>query len=165
MQDILKRAERLAEINRNVGATLWELQELESSCAKCFFLIAQATVGMGEEAGDQLLNKALGKTFGRTIYLFKEEEILPADLVRKLESLLKDRNWLVHSSRLDSRGAIYSDGKTTDLVTRLKGIADLSTETHGEIATLAENFVQKAGVPLTDIDRIAQDLLEQWHND
>lgn len=92
----LERANRLAEISQRVGFAVWQLQELESASAQCFVLLAQATKGMGLEAGNNLLEKASKKTFGNTVRRMTKANLLSATLGTRFLNLLAERNWLVH---------------------------------------------------------------------
>jgi hypothetical protein len=74
------RAERLAEITQRVGFTLWQLQELEGVAATYFVLLAAAKRGMGTEAGELLVAKAKGRTFGATITQLQAAGLLAGEL-------------------------------------------------------------------------------------
>lgn len=54
----LQKANRLTEITQRIGFALWQIQELEGVSAQYFVLLAQAIKGMGEAAGNVLIEKA-----------------------------------------------------------------------------------------------------------
>lgn len=101
----------LDAITKQIGFTLWQLQELESAAAQYFVLITQAKRGMGLQAGNALVEKAQRKTFGKTICEISKAGLLAGDLESRLTKLLLERNWLVHSSRATNRNAIYRNSE------------------------------------------------------
>lgn len=162
MEKKLEQAERLAFVTQHVGFSLWQLQELEGVSAQYFVLLAQATKGMGLEAGNALEAKAKKRTFGATFQEMKKAGLLPDDLPKRFESILSERNWLVHSSRADSRSAIHSDTSMKRLVDRLEKIADEALSLLKAIGKLTEAYVVKHGVTKEDIDSKSQELLKEW---
>jgi hypothetical protein len=98
----LQKADRLDLIARKVGFALWQLQELEGSAAQYLVLVAKAKPGIGLAAGQALVEEAQSRTFGRTISdLLKTGRLAQAVEVR-FETVLVERNWLVHQSRSTS---------------------------------------------------------------
>lgn len=160
----LQRTERLAAVTQQVGFALWQLQALEAGAAQYVVLLVQATQGMGRTAGEALVEKAQGRTFGTTLQQLAKAKLLDDDLAPRFSRLLGERNWLVHRSRADSRGAIESDGAAQKLLRRIEAIADEAEALMGAIRTLAERFVRERGVSIQDIDAATQQLLQQWQN-
>lgn len=158
----LEIAERLAMVTQQVGFTLWQLQELEGVSAQYFVLLAQATRGMGLEAGNALEAKAKKRTFGATFQEMKKANLLPNELKKRFENLLSERNWLVHSSRADSRSVIHNDSSMQHLMARLDKMAEESLSLLKAIGTLSEAYVTKLGVTKEYIDRKSQELLKEW---
>lgn len=159
----LKKAERLSEITQHVGFTLWQLQELEGVAATYFVLLIQAKQGMGTEAGEILVAKAQGKTFGATIRQLQAAGLLSGELEQRFRNLLRERNWLVHNSRADSRAAVYSDSEFGALLFRLDKIAEEALELLRKIGVLAEKYVTTHGVSKEQINTEAAALLKKWH--
>ncbi|WP_109125914.1 hypothetical protein [Dyella sp. C11] len=158
----LERADRLVEIASRAGYALWQLQTLEGALAQYFVLVAQATKGMGEEAGNALFEKANSGTFGATITKLRKSGKLSPGLEGRFQTLLTERNWLVHRSRTTSGHAIKSDGAFHELLDRLDRIADETSLLLREIGKLAEIFVLSSGVPKATIDQLAEELVEKW---
>lgn len=162
MLEKLQKAERLRSVTEQVGFALWQLQELEGGAAQCFVLLAQATQGMGIAAGGTLVEKAQGKTFGATIKQLEKAAVLDPELAARFAKLLEERNWLVHRSRADSRGAIHGDGSAKNLLLRLEAIADEALALLKVLGGAAERFAQRRGVSKEFIDQESQRLLKQW---
>lgn len=162
MLEQLQKSERLEAIVRRVGFALWQIQELEGSTALYFVLRTQASQGMERAAGNVLVDKAQSKTFGATIKQLEKATLLAPDLVKRYVCMLEDRNWLVHRSRSDSRGAIHDDQVAQQLVLRLDNIADEATALLQVLGGETERFAQRYGVSKEFIDRESQRLLKQW---
>lgn len=163
-KDLYKaRADRLAAVTQRIGFTLWQIQELEGCAAQYFVLIAQAKPGMGLEAGNALVDKALGKTFGQTIHQLTKDGLLSAELERRFVSLLNERNWLVHKSKRESRDAIHSNAAMMKIVNRLEDMAVESGELLRQVGSLTEKYVLSVGIAPSQIDEITTRLLDQWH--
>jgi hypothetical protein len=157
-----ERAERLAEITQRVGLTLWQLQELEGVAATYFVLLAAAKRGMGTEAGELLVAKAKGRTFGATITQLQAAGLLSGELEERFRRVLSDRNWLVHSSRSDSRSAVYDDSAFGALLLRLDRIAEEALALLRELGFRAEKHVMAHGVTRQRIGEGAATLLKAW---
>jgi len=157
-----EKAERLAEITQRVGFTLWQLQELEGVTATYFVLLAEAKRGMGADVGEILVTKAQGKTLGVTIRQLQAGGLLSGELEQRFRNLLTARNWLVHSSRTDSRAAVHSDSEFGALLLRLDRIAEETRALLREIGARAEKHVVAHGVSRQQIDAGAAKLLNKW---
>ncbi len=159
-----EKAERLSEITQRIGFALWQLQELEGVAATYFVLLAQATRGMGQEAGEILVVKAQGKTFGATIRQLEAAGLLTTELEQRFRKILTKRNWLVHSSRSDSRAAVHSNSEFAALLFRLDSIAEEALVLLREVGALTERHVMSLGVSRSEIDDAATALLKKWHD-
>lgn len=158
-----QKAERFNNITQRIGFALWQIQELEGISAEYFVLITQAKKGMGENAGNALVEKAKKKTFGSTIHNISKKGLLSADIKDRFFSLLKERNWLVHSSRADSRNAIHSDKVMEKLILRIENMASEALSLLKEIGALISSFVESHGVSKEYVNKKAKELLKQWH--
>jgi len=159
----LEKANRLFAITQQVGFALWQLQELESVCATYYVLVEEAEIGMGEEGGNSLEERAKKKTFGQTIHKLVKAGLLTEETEVKFKSLLSERNWLVHSSRGSSRSAIHSETHMLSLLGRLKEISEDSLALLKHIGTLTEAHVKKYGITEEYIEKKSKEILEQWH--
>lgn len=168
MHDIetqLRKADRLDSITKQLGFALWQLQALEDATAQHYVLVALATRGMGIEAGKKLDNSVKGNTFGRTIHALRGSGKMPATIEQRFLILLKERNWLVHSSLATSRNAVLQDDACQALLIRLEAVAEEARLLLREIGSASEKFVLNNGVPKAEIDRLTQEILSTWHSD
>lgn len=160
----LEKANRLSGITQQIGFALWQLQELESVCAIYYVLVEEAEFGMGKEAGNALEEKANKKTFGTTMHKFAKAGLLSEDVEDRFKSLLSERNWLVHSSRADSRKAIHNDSHIVSLLKRLERISEEALSLLKHVGALTEEYVKGHGVSEEYIDEKSKEILEQWHS-
>lgn len=159
----MEKANRLKEITQRIGFALWQIQELEGVSAQYFVLAAQAEKGMGEVAGNAIVEEARKKTFGRTIHRITNQGLLSVELKNRFLNILSERNWLVHRSRADSRDAIHSDAAMKKIVTRIDAIANESLSLLKEVGSISMEFVKEHGVTEKYIYQEAEELLRQWH--
>lgn len=160
----LEKAERLHAVTQQVGFALWQLQELEGASVQYYVLVALAKRSMGLEAGNALVDDAQSKTFGATITKLVKAERLPADVEPRFQALLKERNWLVHSSRSTSRDAIHNDEACSKLIARLEAIAEEVLLLLKVVGNAAEEHVRRHGVSTEKVDEIAAETLKSWHS-
>jgi hypothetical protein len=159
---LIQRADRLAEITQGVGFPLWQLQELERTTAQYFVLVAQARKGMGTTDGNALVKTAQSKTFGKTISELGKAGLLKPEIQERFDSLLKERNWLVHNSRASSRSAVNSDVAMQKLLARLESMAEESDALLKELRALAEMHAKHHGVSEQEITERTNHLLQEW---
>lgn len=159
----MEKVNRLNEITQRIGFALWQMQELEGVSAQYFVLASQAEKGMGEVAGNTLVEEARKKTFGRTIHRISNQGLLSTELKDRFFNLLSERNWLVHRSRADSRDAIHSNKAMQKIVARIDAMEKESLSLLREIGSLSMAYVKKHGVTEQYTNKKAQELLKQWH--
>lgn len=158
------KSERFGEICQAIGFTLWQLQTLEGSTAQFFVLVEQAVPQMGEEEGTILVTEAQKKTFGGSITRLAKSDQLPKVLLQRFQALLKERNWLVHSSSADSKKALIDDSAYIAFHRRLESIVDEAAALLKEISTISQQFVLGHGVSKEAIETQLAELLRQWQS-
>jgi len=164
LQTKLKNAGRLEAITKHIGFTLWQIQALEDATAQHYVLVALATRGMGIEAGKKLDESVKGNTFGKTINALRKADKMPEAVEQRFVNLLKERNWLVHSSRATNRNAIYDDKTCHLLLDRLEKLAEESRQLLKEIGNASQKFVMGHGVSKQEVERLTKQVLNSWHS-
>lgn len=159
----LAKADRLAEITQRVGFALWQLQELEGCAATYFVLLTAAKRGMGLDAGNVLVAKAKGRTFGSTISELARAGLMSEALEARFRKLLAERNWLVHRSRAASRAAVHQPSQFGALIFRLDWIADEALALLGEVGALVGRHTYSQGVSKEQVDEMTATILNRWH--
>lgn len=155
LKDDIAKADRLNAIAERIGFALWQLQVLEGAAAQYYVLIAKASQGMGLEAGQELLDEALSKTFGKTVTRLLKSGQVPGEPMARFRALLDERNWLVHNSRFTSRSAVHDEALRVQLILRIDAIADEALSLLKEVSKLAETFVLSKGFRPQDIELAA----------
>lgn len=163
--EYLEAADRLDAITQRVGFALWQLQEIESVAAQCFVLLAQATPGMGEAAAIPLLDTARSWTFGQSCNALANAKLLTAELHSGLRDLLRERNWLVHESRITNRAVVRDAAAMQRLLTRVDAIPNAVEHLMPQLVALAKAHVSRYGISQEFVDRHTKVLLERWHSD
>lgn len=162
MQKFLQ-ADRLNQIAQKVGFAVWQIQELEGAAAQFYVLVALAQAGMGEEAGNALVDQAQSKTFGSTVNKLVKGNHLPDELKERFTIFLLERNWLVHNSKADSRNAIYHQSHFEKLITRLELIADEALALLSMLPALSEEFLISNGIDTGRLQTFASTKLKEWY--
>jgi hypothetical protein len=162
LNDSHLRAERLESLTQAVGFALWQLQILECSTAQYYVLVELAEPMMGEEKGNLLVEKAQRNTFGASISQLGRANKLPDALLARFKSILKERNWLVHSSRSGSQIALADEAAFMALHSRLEAITEEAGSLLKQIAVQSENFVVDKGISIEIIAMKTAEILAQW---
>ena len=158
------KSERLGALTQAVGFALWQLQILEGSTAQYFVLVEQAQPGMGEEKGNLLVEKAQRNTFGASISQLVKSKNLPECLLTRFQALLKERNWLVHSSRTSSQKALIDDASFITLSERLEAIVHEAGKLLQEISIQSQKFVTEKGISIKTVESKTAQILAQWQD-
>lgn len=161
----LRASDRLGAIYKQLGLALWRFQELEGVVARYYVLVALASRGMGITQGLALERTIKGKTFGRTVSLLRDAKKIPSELIERLPAIVKERNWLIHSSLNTSRSAVYDDSHCNEFLKRMETMTAEAGTVIKLIGKSAEAYVLQAGVSPQEIDRLTKQTLESWRDD
>ncbi|MFI4843901.1 hypothetical protein, partial [Pseudomonas putida] len=118
----------------------------------------------GDSEGNLLVTDAQKKTFGGSISRLSKSEHIPNDVLERFQALLKDRNWLVHSSNADSKKALDDDVAYSDLHRRLQSMLDEAGRLLKEISALSEKFVLSHGVSVEALEARIAERLGEWQS-
>jgi hypothetical protein len=156
-------ADRLAQIEQHIGRTLMGLQQLEEALAVYYVMVAHAQRGMGNEAGQALIDGQLRKPLGATVRSMIEENRLTPHLAERFQKLLDERNWLVHHSRKSTRPAVRHAEAADAVLKRLQRLDGESGALLTEVANLSLQFARANGLTQADIDKEQKETLARWH--
>ena len=157
-----QRSLRLSAIAERIGVAVWQLQELESVSAKYLVLVTQLKSGMDSVEHKAIVDKALSRPFGATLRDISSAKLFQPDLQSRFDSLLGDRNLLVHKSRKDCRSAIHQDAAALQLINRVLGISAMAMALMHEIDALTDKFALDNGLSLESINQQAASLMHEW---
>lgn len=142
-----------SQLMQVIGYTLWQLAECEDAVAHFLVMRHEATRGMGQDAGEALLTKARGKTFGALLKSLKQRGALPAEIIDRLEFVVEERNWLAHRSKREFRGVMYSASRYAILSDRLAKLSEEALALQKSVAAQLESWVLAQGVTKDYIDK------------
>lgn len=149
-------------LNEVTGMTLRHLQLLEGTAAQFFVLTKKAERGMGEEKGNALVAKAQRDTFGGSVKKLIAARSLPEEITTRFDTLVKERNWLVHNSLEDNRKATIDEECFKAFLLRLEAILREAKALMREVSVHAEEFVLSRGVLPEQIEAKTAETLKQW---
>lgn len=155
-------SERVAELMRSVGFSLWQLQELETTVATYFVVRVHAHRGIGTTRGNSLLKEAEGRTLGALLKELAKSGVIDERISIDLHEILEQRNWLVHRSRRENRGVIASAELLGELLKRLESLADRSLVLQKSLTAELERYVLDSGVDRAVIEAEADRLARHW---
>jgi hypothetical protein len=161
--DQLRMSARLTAFCDRIGFAVWQLQDLETVCAKYLMLRTCIKEGVTENDYDALVEKALGKPFGATLRAAAEANVFSGQLQSRFKEILSERNWLIHKSRLDNRAALCSDSATHELIQRIDQISAGVRELMVEIDKLIDSDAIESGVDLVELGKRTDEMLSTWH--
>jgi uncharacterized protein YutE (UPF0331/DUF86 family) len=161
----MEKVARLERITQRLGFALWQLQELEGATAAYFVLVVHASKCIGVEAGRKLEASVSGRTFGTTLKKLREAGKMPSELEARFQSLLRERNWLIHSSRDTDRRAVLDDSACQSLLTRVDAIAEEASLLLRELAACADTYVLTQGIADHVVEELTRQVLETWHTE
>jgi hypothetical protein len=167
MRDFVARldaAGRLELIAQRIGFALWQFQELESASALCLVMLDKSARGIGVLAGNTLLRKAESKPFGAIVDALDRAKLLTPDFARRFDTLRKERNWLVHKSKADSRQAVHNDTSMRELIQRVDTMASEALVLLKALEKIAIRQATGAGVSKAYIEEEAKKLLSAWRS-
>jgi hypothetical protein len=158
----LNREERLAVLMQSVGFALWQMQEVETTLATYLVLRVYAYPGIGVAGGDALLKQAEGRTLGSLLTELAKLGIITDPLLSDLREMLKQRNWLVHRARRETRGILADVEQFEKILRQLESLADRALQLLKSLAIEVESYVLTSGVERASIDVEADRLARNW---
>lgn len=163
--DMVAKASRLEVLALRVGFTVLQIQALESASAQYLILRTKAKRGMGAKTAQAILDKASKETFGTTIGAMKSAGLLSEELEKRFQTLLKERNWLVHRSRSENSTALSSDDLTSTLLARISLAEEEARKLLHKLTKLSHQFLLESGVPVEAVNAAsAADVVRQWES-
>lgn len=158
----LSAAAPLSVLMNAVGFAVWQCQELENTAASYVVVRLRDSHGVGTAQGEVISREVEKLTFGQLLRELTRAGVVPGELGLRLESLLKERNWLVHRARRETRGALSSQREFARLLDRIRTISDQALALLRELAPVVEDYVVSSGVDRGFIDRESDRLARSW---
>lgn len=131
-----------------IGAGIWYLQHVENALNVCITVKGEIKeIGsVNAETGEGFLAKHQRNTFGTSLRIAKEMNILSVELMEQLESFKKERDWLVHKSMNQNADDLYLNSDRNLLLNRLNNFSENAQKLQNLIGKELEDFVVSKGV-------------------
>jgi hypothetical protein len=151
------------ELFRLQGKAQWFLQHTEDVLVQAIVLKYEIREpqSIKENAANDILATYRKMTLGRLAHVAKKEQLFPPDLLKRLDFLVAERNWLAHRMVNQNRDDMNVSSKRKILFRRL---ATLSEEAQRIANLIAEDlfcFCESKGIARHDIERRARRDLEK----
>jgi hypothetical protein len=153
---------RLPAMIQAVGFAFWQFQELENSAKDYVAVRLRKTHGVGQKRGEEVAVKVERLTFGQALKELIDKKVVAGALASELIAAKEHRNWLFHSGRRSTRGALSNEASYSALMLRLGGMAERTRELNTRLAHEFEEYVISQGVSQEFIDRNSEQLARSW---
>jgi len=153
---------RLPAFFRAVGFAFWQHQELENTAKDYVVVRLREVRGAGRERGESISKEVHSRTFGSVVNELIQSGVVSGDLADQLRAANKDRNWLFHHARSDTRGFISDDAKFQAVQARLEAMAERSLALIKALGHEVEMFISSCGISRDLIDREADRIARSW---
>ena len=153
---------RLPAFFQAVGFAFWQHQELENTAKDYVVVRLRNARGVGRERGEAISEEAHRRTFGSVVEELIRSGVVTGDLAIQLRLANKDRNWLFHRARGETRGFASDEAKFRDIMARLNAMAERSLSLTKTLGRELELYVAGCGVSRNFIDREAERLARSW---
>jgi len=114
-----------------------------------------------EIVGQRVLEKQRGLTLGPLIASAKREETIPLNLMKRFESLLQERNWLILKCVINEFFALRSETRKQALFARISSFVDEAISLKTSVNEIMAKWFEAAGYDLDHVFRIAQESLRE----
>jgi hypothetical protein len=150
-------ADELAVLFHDIGACIWNMQYLEDALHT--FLALKIDIRLPGAVAEQEEKNFLAKhrrgTLGTSLRTAKANSALPASLLKALEELKDERDWLVHRSWNEDGDGLYTDEGRTYVFERIRGIEQRTKNLKAEIVRELQQFCTASGVSDSQAEALA----------
>jgi hypothetical protein len=152
----------LRNILFQVGFALWQIQSLEFTIAHYLVMVHKLEPGVARTTAEKVFDDTSKKTLGNLLSDLRRNEHHSSSLLRKLETFVPERNWLVHTSRHVSQQQVFTASKRHILLSRLNKIADDALEIMKAFQTALEAHMETHGITRKQTDFMADRIMKTW---
>ncbi len=156
------KTDLLAHAMERVGFAIWQVQALEETVANYLVIRVRGEKGMGRAKGQELLDVALGMTFGGLVKALKGAGVLEASLAARLSAAVDERNWFAHRGRRETRGMFSRPALYESLIVRAARLAEEALVLNKIVGNELVAFVKASGVDEKKWAREADNLAKSW---
>ncbi len=154
--------EQLAEATSQVGFAIWQIQVLEETVGTYLVLVHKATLATARTEVKKMFSKTGKSTLGQLLRAIQSTQNAPQTLLDQLDHFVEKRNWLVHYSRHESHGDMYSESKRLGLVQRIETIADDALALMKQFQAATDAHLITIGFSKEQMDKDAARIRNEW---
>ena len=148
-----------------IGKNIWKIQHLENIVATFTSMVIlqkrrNQSKKTSEEYCKRVLEKQKKQTLGPMIRTAKEQGTIPPELAKQFQTLLQERNWIVHNCVSSDMFSLRSQSKKKELLNRLENCSDLVFELMSSMAKLHEQWFSGLGYDMNVVQQRAKKLLK-----
>ena len=151
-----------ANVMSEVGFAIWQIQILEQGLAYHLVLVHKASAKTARADVEAMFVKTEKQTLGRLLKTLRDDSLLASKILSRLESLVEERNWLVHRSRHENRTDLYSRAKRLALIRRIHAIADEALAISETLQQTTEDHLVAQGMPKSEMETRAAKIYRDW---
>jgi hypothetical protein len=150
-----------------IGAAVWMIQYLEDVLVTLVAMKRHDRDPNGpSEAYDRLERErkgTLGSIYGRA----KDEGIIPKEMEARFETLLEERNWLIHRSKKESSADLYNDDLRMRMImiSRIIAVGEEAQDLRDIIYERMAAFVRARGVDVASVYEVADETMRRLRGD
>lgn len=158
----IQKAAKLSTLMQAVGFAVWQVQSLEDTAASYLVIRVRGKKGIGAEKGEALLQDAQGLTFGMLVGELTRAGVLDEGLAGQLDRIVKERNWLVHRARRETRGVLSNDTLYDALLGRAERLGQDAEALLKQLSDACLAFVVASGISRAQLDQAADKIARAW---
>lgn len=153
----------LQEMYRLIGKAVWGLQYLEVALDQ--FLTLKVDIktpgAVPKQKAIAMLARNQRATLGASLNKARQHTAMDAALMDRLDTLNKERAWLVHRSVTESGDDLYDDAARLAVLQRIDRFCLESRELHRALAAEVERFMVMHGFGTQSIEQAAEAALRR----
>jgi len=154
--------EEFNEVACQIGFAVLQIQVLEQALAVHLVLVHKVSVEMARSEIEKLFLKTEKRTLGQLFKDIHDTNRATPTLLLRLESFVKERNWLIHRCRHENRTDFYSEVKRTVLIRRIGAIAEESLALQKAFQKATEDHSIAQGISRVEIETRAAKIYQDW---
>jgi hypothetical protein len=143
---------RLATLCQFMGHALWESQGLEQILAKYYSVAFKLPSQPTPEQIESEFESNFSHTAGTLVKLLKQAAGEREIFAGRLESFVKERNWLAHKLRRTDIYSLLSEAEFNSLVARVSSITDEAIQLTEAVNKLMIDHFVSLGVPRANVE-------------
>ena len=162
-KNAISKQEIINEICYQIGFATWQLQDLERNLAYYYVLVLNSNEGMGFENAKVPLEKSLKQPLGQSLDSLNKANLIPTEFKKRFQSLLDERNWLVHRSRADNRNIFDSRLVYESFLNRVQLIKNETLSLSKIVEKFVSTYLEQQNFIIDHVDELTQEILDGWH--